>query len=114
MALLQVKGLDLAGLELASKSEVVVGEEIIAVGSPLGLSATVTKGIISAVRTAQGLTWVQFDAAVNPGNSGGPIVLSNGRVAGIVTFKVGPPSTESLAFAASSFDVLRLFSVFLK
>ena len=73
-----------------------VGEDVYAVGTPHGLSRTVTRGIISnkdryfqdnyAVRgyeTGAFNTWLQTDAAINPGNSGGPLVLSNGEVIGI-------------------------------
>lgn len=51
-----------------------VGEEVYAIGNPLGLSGTVTKGIVSAYRTSSGVTYVQIDAAINPGNSGGPLI----------------------------------------
>jgi putative serine protease PepD len=72
-----------------------VGETVVAIGSPLGLSATVTSGIVSAidrpVTTGEGendnsyINAVQTDAAINPGNSGGPLVDSGGNVIGINT-----------------------------
>lgn len=72
--------------ELGSASDLEVGDKIIAVGSPLGLEHTVTSGIISAVGRDVGMPGkvIQIDAAVNSGNSGGPIVDENGKVQGVV------------------------------
>jgi S1-C subfamily serine protease len=85
-------------LPMGSASKAQVGQDVLAVGSPLGLlQSTVTRGIVSAVRTVGGLTVVQTDAAINPGNSGGPLVDASGRVIGITTLKVA--GAESLAFA---------------
>jgi len=77
---------------LGNSSEVVVGDSVVAIGSPLGLTGTVTSGIISALNrpvTAGGaaessfINAIQTDAAINPGNSGGPLVNSRGQVIGI-------------------------------
>ncbi len=83
---------DLHPIELGSSADVQVGDQVIAVGSPLGLSGTVTTGIISAkdrtVRTtpeAPLLGALQTDAAINPGNSGGALVDAQGRLIGINT-----------------------------
>src|SRR5262249_47732703 len=65
---------DQATLAMGSASRTRAGQEVIALGSPLGLQNTVTRGIVSAVRDVGGLTLVQTDAAINPGNSGGPLV----------------------------------------
>lgn len=71
---------------LGSASDLEVGDRIIAVGSPLGLEHTVTSGIISAVGRDVGMPGkvIQIDAAVNSGNSGGPVVDENGKVQGVV------------------------------
>jgi putative serine protease PepD len=82
--------------QLGSSSNVRVGQEVVAIGSPLGLSGTVTSGIISAlarpvVAGGEGsgqdtvLDAIQTDAAINPGNSGGPLADMQGRVIGINT-----------------------------
>ena len=63
------------------------GEDVFAIGHPYGLTDTVTKGVISAKR---GPTWVQTDAAVNEGNSGGPLLDMHGRVVGVNCFQYGP------------------------
>ena len=78
---------------IGSSDQMRVGETVIAIGSPLGLSATVTSGIISAVNrpvtTGEGqndnsyINAVQTDAAINPGNSGGPLVNLQGEVVGV-------------------------------
>jgi len=89
------------------------GEEVFALGNPRGLANTVTRGIVSSVRRAEGefrsvvpegTTLIQTDAAVNPGNSGGPLLNANGEVVGIVTFKRS--AGEGLNFALSIIDAL--------
>ncbi|MDF5757024.1 trypsin-like peptidase domain-containing protein, partial [Spongiactinospora sp. TRM90649] len=76
---------------LGRSADVAVGDQVLAVGSPLGLSGTVTSGIVSAVdrRVPFGAggetTAVQTDASINPGNSGGPLVNARGEVIGVNT-----------------------------
>ena len=87
----KAKGLKPAAI--GSADQMRVGETVVAIGSPLGLSATVTSGIISAVNrpvtTGEGendnsyINAVQTDAAINPGNSGGPLVNLQGQVVGV-------------------------------
>jgi len=65
-----------------------VGRDVLAIGFALGpdftgSAPTVTKGIISAIRTFQGLQYIQTDAAVNPGNSGGCLATPDGRMIGV-------------------------------
>ncbi|GAB3838610.1 hypothetical protein GCM10029963_04900 [Micromonospora andamanensis] len=84
-------GNGLRPLPLASAGRTRVGEPVLAVGSPLGLSGTVTAGIVSAldrpVRLGGGARQpaVQTDASINPGNSGGPLVNGRGEVVGVNT-----------------------------
>ena len=102
LALLQVYNADpqQQALSLGSVGRVRVGEEVIAVGSPLGvLSNTVTRGIVSAVRRTGDLLLIQTDAAINPGNSGGPLVNRSGQVIGINTMTF--TRAESLSFAVA-------------
>ncbi|WP_191480168.1 S1C family serine protease [Nocardioides ochotonae] len=85
---------DLTAAEIGSSSDLKVGEPVVAVGSPFGLDATVTSGIVSALNRPVGVgsdqsgnttayPAIQTDAAINPGNSGGPLVDMQGRVVGI-------------------------------
>lgn len=80
------------------------GEEVLAIGSPaLGRSAlesSVTRGIISGIRSLEGVTVIQTDAALNPGNSGGPLVDMAGRVVGINSVKAA--GQESIGFAVAA------------
>ena len=86
-------------LQLGSAGVVRPGQEVIAIGSPLGLQNTVTRGIVSALRTAGGVELIQTDAAINPGNSGGPLLDRDGRVIGVTTLKLSRTTAESLGFA---------------
>ena len=92
---------NLRPLVLGELAGVSVGQEVLAVGSPLGLRNTVTRGIVSAVRRVGPVVLVQTDAAINPGNSGGPLVDGAGRVIGIATMKVAG-GAESLGFAVAA------------
>lgn len=82
----------LAPLQLAGSSEVGVGDDVVAIGSPFGLDSTVTRGIVSALhrqmRAPNNYTItdaIQTDAAINHGNSGGPLLDAEGRVIGVNT-----------------------------
>lgn len=102
LALLKIPG-NYQKLELADSNDIQIGEKVIAIGNPLGLQFSVSQGIVSGVdRTgANGLdVYVQTDAALNPGNSGGPLINKEGEVIGINNFKVG--DGESLGFALES------------
>jgi S1-C subfamily serine protease len=87
-------------LQLGSARPVLPGQEVLAIGSPLGLQNTVTRGIVSAVRTTGGVELIQTDAAINPGNSGGPLLDRDGRVIGVTTLKV-MRGAEALGFAVA-------------
>ena len=77
------------------------GQEVIVLGTPMGLQNTVTRGIVSALRQAGRVTLVQTDAAVNPGNSGGPVLDREGNVLGIATMGVKSAVTQGLSFAVA-------------
>jgi len=87
LALLRIDGEDLPSLALGDSDEIRVGEDVIAVGNPFGLGGTVTRGIVSAVsRDIQAgpyLDFIQTDAAINRGNSGGPLLNLEGEVIGV-------------------------------
>lgn len=90
LALLKIEAVELPALVLNENSDLQVGEIVVAVGIPFGLSHTVTMGIVSAVgRSNIGIVdyedFIQTDAAINPGNSGGALVNSGGELVGINT-----------------------------
>ncbi len=100
--LLKIDG-DYEKLYLDDSDNAQVGEKVIAIGNPLGLQFSVSEGIVSAVHREgiNGLSiYIQTDAALNPGNSGGPLINKQGKVIGINNFKIG--SGESLGFALES------------
>jgi len=102
IALIKISG-NYEKLNFGNSNAIQVGEKIIAIGNPQGLQFSVTEGIVSAIhRTgSNGLdAYIQTDAALNPGNSGGPLIDKDGEVIGINTFKLG--SSESLGFALES------------
>jgi S1-C subfamily serine protease len=95
-------------LELAPAGGVRVGQEVVAIGSAMGVfQNSVTRGIISAMRRAGPVLLLQTDAAINPGNSGGPLVDRQGRVIGITTMKIGQEA-ESIGFAVAADHALAL------
>ncbi len=94
-AVIQAEGVEgLTPATIGSSEDLRVGQEVVAIGSPFGLDATVTSGIVSALDRPVGVASdasgdatiypaIQTDAAINPGNSGGPLVDTNGHVVGI-------------------------------
>jgi hypothetical protein len=100
IAIIKISGFDLPIVELGNSSEVTGGEPVVAIGSPRGLQGTVTTGVVSAIRdepSGAGFKVIQTDAAVNPGNSGGPLLNARGQAVGIVTAKLR--GSEGLNFA---------------
>lgn len=94
-----------------SRSLPKAGQEAFALGHPRGLKFSLTKGVVSAVRSIKvgpgssvNAMFVQTDVAINPGNSGGPLIVNN-QAAGINTFKVGGGGAEGLGFALSPVEI---------
>ncbi len=108
LAVIKVPAQGLPYLTWGNSDLLQVGEWVLAIGSPLGLSQTVTAGIVSATgRSGLGLTsyedFIQTDAAVNPGNSGGPLVNLEGKVVGINTAIASRSGgSEGISFAVPS------------
>src|SRR3989344_1031921 len=100
VAVLKINGNNFNFLQFTDSKNVNIGEKVIAVGNPYGLSFSVTEGIVSAVNREgpNGLSvYTQTDVPINPGNSGGPLINLNQEIVGINNFKVG--EAEGLGFA---------------
>lgn len=99
LALIKVDGKGLPALTLGYDSKLSVGDRVIAEGSPLGLESSVSDGIVSALRNEHGKEWVQTTAPASHGNSGGPLLDTEGNVVGIITMKM--TGGENLNFAVA-------------
>ncbi len=104
VAVIKVEAEGLPFLELADSAGLEVGEWVIAIGNPFGLSHTVTAGIVSAKgRSSLGVAnyedFIQTDAAINFGNSGGPLLNLDGKVVGINTAIIGPGGNIGIGLA---------------
>ena len=107
LALLRPVGKGLQALELADDDEIKVGLPVVAIGSPQGLTNTLSQGLISGLREAdRDLTLIQTSAPISPGSSGGPLLLGNGRVAGVTTLYL--LEGQNLNFAVPASRVRRL------
>src|SRR5690625_5118557 len=85
VALIKIDAKDLKPLTIGNSNDLKKGEWVLAIGSPFGLDATVTVGVVSAINRDTGdyLPFIQTDVAVNPGNSGGPLLNTQGEVVGV-------------------------------
>ena len=107
LALLKIDAPDLIPVTLSDSRNLTVGQRVYAIGNPFGLNGTMTRGIISAIRSIRGPAGnpiedaIQTDAAVNPGNSGGPLLNSHGDVIGITTMIAsnGADQSSGIGFA---------------
>jgi serine protease Do len=107
LAVLKIDASDLPALPFGDSDELRQGHVVFAFGSPLGLDNSVTMGVVSAVGRQRepddSMVYVQTDAPINPGSSGGPLVDAAGRVVGINTFILSQSGgNQGLGFAAPS------------
>lgn len=114
LAVLKIRGHNLPTLELADSDDLGQGQLVLAFGSPRGLENSVTMGTVSArarqLRAEDPMIYIQTDATINPGSSGGPLVDSQGRVVGINTLIFSRSGgSEGIGFAAPSNIVRSVF-----
>ncbi|MEM7655746.1 MAG: trypsin-like peptidase domain-containing protein [Bacteroidota bacterium] len=119
LGLIKIEGFNLPTMDLVNSDEVRVGEWVLAVGNPFSLSSTVTAGIVSAIGRDLEIikdrmaieSFIQTDAAVNPGNSGGALVNLNGQLIGVNTAIASPTGTYAgYAFAVPANIVKKVVS----
>ena len=106
LAVIQIPNKAVPQAEIGDSKSLVVGQKVYAIGNPFGLSGTMTRGIISSIRSLKGQRGfideaIQTDAAINPGNSGGPLLNSKGQVIGINTMILtgGVEQSAGIGFA---------------
>lgn len=106
IAVLKIDAQGLTAAEFGQSSELVTGDSAIVIGNPLGLefADTMTVGYVSATErevqiSEYIMSLIQIDAAVNPGNSGGPLINSRGQVVGVVNAKISQDDVEGIGFA---------------
>ena len=107
LALLKVHRDSLRPLEISESNDPEIGIDVWAIGTPksLELGQSVSKGIISGIRMANDMTYIQTDAKVSPGNSGGALITREGVVLGIVSSKLIALGTEGIGFAILGSDI---------
>src|SRR5256884_4768177 len=106
LAVIQISAPNLTAAVLGDSRNLQVGQKVYAIGNPFGLSGTLTRGIVSSIRSVRGRGGyideaIQTDAAINPGNSGGPLLNSRGEVIGINTLILtgGAEQSAGVGFA---------------
>lgn len=113
IAVLQSDNKDIPVATMGDSNSVILGEDVVAIGNPAGLTGTVTKGIVSSInrnyKTSDNVerNYIQTDTAISPGNSGGALLNMYGQVIGITTLKISEDQTyEGLGFAICINDAL--------
>src|SRR6266496_3561120 len=121
LAVLRVKkpGTTLPSIKMGTSSDLLIGETVVAIGNPFGLSNTVTAGVLSALgRSVPGENqrvyndFIQIDAPINPGNSGGPVVNVQGDLIGVATAIIG--GAQGIGFAIPVDRARRIISDLVK
>ena len=108
-ALIQVEGEGFPYLELADSSAILAGATVYALGSPMGLQASFSRGIVSqALRKIEGSEFIQLDAAISSGSSGGALLDTSGRVVGVTTATMVDAQNINLAVPVGFFSKLSL------
>jgi len=121
IAVLQSDNKNIPVATMGDSDSVILGEDVVAIGNPAGLTGTVTKGIVSSINrtyvTSDNIerTYIQTDSAISPGNSGGALLNMYGQVIGITSLKISEDETyEGLGFAICINDALECADTLIK
>lgn len=116
LALLQLVGMKTVPIAISNSKEIAIGQDAWVIGTPgfTDLGQTVSKGIISGNRTIDGKNYLQTDASVSPGNSGGPLLNDKLEIIGIVNAKVVSSGMEGIGFAIPMSVALEKLNIVLK
>ncbi len=115
---------DVPPLPMADSSKIKIGEPVVVIGNPFNLPHTLTSGIVSSANRTADIEYdsqsrlvpnlIQFDAAVNFGNSGGPLFNARGEVLGLVIARIGPDEGDGINYAVSANKVKRVAAALIK
>ena len=106
LAILKTTRGNLPIVQFASSENIELGQNVAAIGAPLGLEHSVTTGVVSSIsREIEDQTYIQIDAALNQGNSGGPVINDQGQVVGVAVMVAA--AAQNVGFAIPSVDVMR-------
>jgi hypothetical protein len=105
LILLKISGLNKPSIKL-STSDVSIGQKVFVIGSPIGLSATITDGIISGMRNFEGYKLIQMSAPISPGSSGGPVLNSRGELIGISVLQYKEGQNLNFAIPMNNLKIL--------
>jgi S1-C subfamily serine protease len=97
IAVLKITAEDLPAVPLGDSDRVKLGQGVVAIGNPKGLTGTISAGLISQIREEEDVTFLQTSAPIYPGNSGGPLINKHGEVIGVVAARVADGPTLGLA-----------------
>jgi S1-C subfamily serine protease len=113
VALLKVTASDLPAMAIGNDGQLMLGEEIFAIGTPLDteLGQSVTRGVLSGKREIEGRAYLQTDVSINPGNSGGPLIDETGAVIGVATLKISGKGLEGLGFGVPISQALEMLNI---
>ncbi len=113
LALLKVELKDVPVLPIAETADPEIGVDVWAIGTPksVELGQSVSKGVLSAIRKANDVVYLQTDVPLNGGNSGGPLIDKNGQVLGVVTSKLVGIGTEGVGFAISAKEIFERLKI---
>ncbi len=113
LALIKVTKTGLIPIALSNSNEPEIGVDVWAIGTPksIELGQSVSKGVLSAVRLANNVSYLQTDVSINGGNSGGPLISKDGMVLGIVTSKLIGIGTEGVGFAINADEIFKKLNI---